>query len=149
MGRPDHAREDLRPGRRLRGARYPVAVRYAAVFFDAGETLVHPHPTFPDLFAEILRREGHDVSPERVRERAHVVFDRFRAAAESFVRTFLQTFIGTLALVNWTTTTLDGAKIAVVSAAAAAASGALAAVMRPIVPIQTDKPEVAVVPAKV
>ena len=65
------------------GSRYPVAVRYDAVFFDAGETLVHPHPTFPDLFAEILRREGHDVAPELVRERAHVVFDRFRSAAES------------------------------------------------------------------
>ena len=54
-----------------------------AVFFDAGETLVHPHPTFPDLFATILRREGHDVDAETVRERIHVVFDRFRAAAES------------------------------------------------------------------
>jgi putative hydrolase of the HAD superfamily len=58
-------------------------MRYAAVFFDAGETLVHPHPTFPDLFAEILRREGHDVAPQLVRERAHVVFDRFRSAAEA------------------------------------------------------------------
>ena len=58
-------------------------MRYAAVFFDAGETLVHPHPTFPDLFAEILRREGHDVSPETVRERGHVVFDRFRSAAQA------------------------------------------------------------------
>ena len=56
---------------------------YAAVFFDAGETLVHPHPTFPDLFAEILRREGHDVTPELVRERGHLVFDRFREAAEN------------------------------------------------------------------
>ena len=56
---------------------------YAAVFFDAGETLVHPHPTFPDLFAQILRREGHDVTPELVRERGHVVFDRFSAAAEN------------------------------------------------------------------
>jgi putative hydrolase of the HAD superfamily len=56
---------------------------FAAVFFDAGETLVHPHPTFPDLFVEILRREGHDVSPETVRERSHVVFDRFRSAAQA------------------------------------------------------------------
>lgn len=55
---------------------------YAAVFFDAGETLVHPHPTFPDLLAQILRREGHDVTPELVRERGHVVFDRFRVAAD-------------------------------------------------------------------
>lgn len=56
---------------------------YAAVFFDAGETLVHPHPTFPDLFATILRREGHDVDAETIRTRIHVVFDRFRTAAET------------------------------------------------------------------
>ena len=56
---------------------------YAAVFFDAGETLVHPHPTFPDLFATILRREGHDVDPDTIRARIHVVFDRFRRAAET------------------------------------------------------------------
>lgn len=58
-------------------------MRYAAVFFDAGETLVHPHPTFPDLFATILRREGHDVDAETIRERIHVVYDRFRAAADT------------------------------------------------------------------
>ncbi|HEU4527599.1 MAG TPA: HAD-IA family hydrolase [Actinomycetota bacterium] len=57
-------------------------MRYAAVFFDAGETLVHPHPTFPDLFAAILRREGHDVDAETVRSRVHVVFDRFKRAAD-------------------------------------------------------------------
>jgi putative hydrolase of the HAD superfamily len=56
-------------------------VRFDAVFFDAGETLVHPHPTFPDLFAEILRREGHDVDAETVRDRIHVVSDRFSQAA--------------------------------------------------------------------
>ncbi len=54
---------------------------YAAVFFDAGETLVHPHPTFPDLFAEILLREGHDIDPERIRDKIHVVSDRFAQAA--------------------------------------------------------------------
>lgn len=59
------------------------AVTAAAVFFDAGETLVHPQPTFPDLFAEILRLEGHDVDPETVRERLHVVFDRFKQAADA------------------------------------------------------------------
>jgi putative hydrolase of the HAD superfamily len=58
-------------------------VTYAAVFFDAGETLVHPHPTFPDLLAEVLRREGHPVDTQTVRDRSHVVFDRFRAAAAS------------------------------------------------------------------
>jgi putative hydrolase of the HAD superfamily len=58
-------------------------MRYAAVFFDAGETLVHPHPTFPDLFATILRREGHDVDAATIHERIHVVYDRFRTAAET------------------------------------------------------------------
>ena len=58
-------------------------MRYSAVFFDAGETLVHPHPSFPDLFAEILRREGHHVTPETIRDRIHVVFDRFREASEA------------------------------------------------------------------
>jgi len=57
-------------------------VPYDAVFFDAGETLVHPHPTFADLFATILAREGYDVDPETVRERIHVVTDRFAKAAD-------------------------------------------------------------------
>jgi len=58
-------------------------VRFDAVFFDAGETLVHPHPTFPDLFSQVLRREGFDVDAETIREGIHVVFDRFRQAAET------------------------------------------------------------------
>lgn len=58
------------------------AVTTAAVFFDAGETLVHPHPTFPDLFAAILQREGHAVPAETIRDRIHVVFDRFKRAAD-------------------------------------------------------------------
>jgi putative hydrolase of the HAD superfamily len=56
-------------------------VRFDAVFFDAGETLVHPHPTFPDLFATILAREGYDVDAETIRARIHVVSDRFSKAA--------------------------------------------------------------------
>ena len=56
---------------------------YAAVFFDAGETLVHPHPTFADLFAQTLRTQGYDVSAEIVRERGHVMFERFRSAADA------------------------------------------------------------------
>lgn len=56
-------------------------VTTAAVFFDAGETLVHPHPSFPELFAQVLRNEGHDVPPEVVRDRVHVVSDRFVEAA--------------------------------------------------------------------
>lgn len=60
-----------------------ASMRWAAVFFDAGETLVHPHPSFPDLFAKILVREGHEVSPDAIRDRIHVVSDRFREAART------------------------------------------------------------------
>jgi putative hydrolase of the HAD superfamily len=56
-------------------------VRFDAVFFDAGETLVHPHPTFPDLFASVLAREGYDIDAETIRRRIHVVSDRFSKAA--------------------------------------------------------------------
>lgn len=34
------------------------------VFFDAGETLLHPDPSFHELFCEVARRGGHDVSPD-------------------------------------------------------------------------------------
>lgn len=56
-------------------------MRFRAVFFDAGETLVHPHPSFPELMSEVLRREGHDVDPAFLLERVHVVSDRFAKAA--------------------------------------------------------------------
>jgi putative hydrolase of the HAD superfamily len=56
---------------------------FEAVFFDAGETLVHPYPTFPDLFSRILQREGFDVDPETIHQRIHVVFDRFKQAADT------------------------------------------------------------------
>jgi putative hydrolase of the HAD superfamily len=39
-----------------------------AVFFDAGETLLTPQPSWSELSAEILRARGHDVSTERMRE---------------------------------------------------------------------------------
>jgi putative hydrolase of the HAD superfamily len=55
----------------------------AAVFFDVGETLLHPHPTFPELFALVLRREGHPVDVETVRERSMIVFERFAHAART------------------------------------------------------------------
>jgi putative hydrolase of the HAD superfamily len=56
-------------------------MRWAAVFFDAGETLVHPHPSFPDLFSQILRREGHEVDPTVVGASVYAISDRFRQAA--------------------------------------------------------------------
>jgi putative hydrolase of the HAD superfamily len=37
------------------------------VFFDAGETLLHPHPSFPELFTEVCRRNGVGLATEDVR----------------------------------------------------------------------------------
>jgi putative hydrolase of the HAD superfamily len=56
-------------------------VSYAAVFFDAGETLVHPHPSFAELFADVLRREGRDVSADVVADKVALVAERFQRAA--------------------------------------------------------------------
>jgi putative hydrolase of the HAD superfamily len=54
-----------------------------AVFFDAGGTLVDAKPSFPELFAQVLRRAGHDVTPETIGAHWQIVFDRFRAAGEA------------------------------------------------------------------
>ncbi len=52
-----------------------------AVFFDAGETLVSPHPSFPELLATTLQTEGFGhVTPELVRDRVHVVAHVFDEA---------------------------------------------------------------------
>jgi putative hydrolase of the HAD superfamily len=37
------------------------------VFFDAGETILHPHPSFPELFAQVCARNGVDVDAGDVR----------------------------------------------------------------------------------
>lgn len=52
-----------------------------AVFFDAGETIVHAHPSFPELLTSVLRREGFDADPEIVRQNLYVVTDRFLEAS--------------------------------------------------------------------
>ncbi len=54
---------------------------YRAVFFDAGETLVHPAPTFPQLFADVVTREGHRREPADVIAASAAVTDRFSEAA--------------------------------------------------------------------
>jgi putative hydrolase of the HAD superfamily len=56
-------------------------VRFRVVFFDAGETLVHPSPSFPELFADILRRQGHVRDPGDVVRASRVVLHRFSEAA--------------------------------------------------------------------
>ena len=63
MGRP--------PGARGEGFLTPAIIQsmeVKAVFFDAGETLLYPHPGFVELFSEVVRKAGHDIDPARVRE---------------------------------------------------------------------------------
>lgn len=52
-----------------------------AVLFDAGETLVHPAPSFPELFSSVLAGAGYDRDPAAVIEASHSVFHRFSEAA--------------------------------------------------------------------
>jgi putative hydrolase of the HAD superfamily len=63
------------------GARGGRLVRFRAVFFDAGETLVHPVPSFHELFATIVTREGHPRDPDDVVAASSVVVQRFSDAA--------------------------------------------------------------------
>jgi putative hydrolase of the HAD superfamily len=48
-----------------------------AVFFDAGETLLYPHPSFAEVFSEVLREEGHVLDPSRVQEVVSAYSQRF------------------------------------------------------------------------
>lgn len=57
-------------------------MRFRAVFFDAGETLVHPAPSFPELFARVLGGAGHRRDPADVSAASAVVFRRFAEAAD-------------------------------------------------------------------
>jgi putative hydrolase of the HAD superfamily len=56
-------------------------VRYRAVFFDVGETLVHPSPSFPELFARVVGRAGHVVIPDDVVRASRSVTERFSQAS--------------------------------------------------------------------
>jgi putative hydrolase of the HAD superfamily len=40
--------------------------RASIVFFDAGETILYPHPSFSELFAAVCRERSHDVAPTDV-----------------------------------------------------------------------------------
>jgi REG-2-like HAD superfamily hydrolase len=51
------------------------------VFFDAGETLVYPHPSFPELLAQVLGEHGHAIDPAEIRDKVHVVSSIFTEAA--------------------------------------------------------------------
>ena len=52
-----------------------------AVVFDVGETLVHPSPSFPELFSQVLARDGHERQPDDVLTASRAVFHRFSEAA--------------------------------------------------------------------
>lgn len=52
-----------------------------AVLFDAGETLLSPHPSFPELLAQTLQAEGYEhVTPELIRDQVKVVAHLFEEA---------------------------------------------------------------------
>ncbi|MGH2663519.1 MAG: HAD family hydrolase [Actinomycetota bacterium] len=48
-----------------------------AVFFDAGETLLYPHPSFAEVFTEVLRAEGHSLDPAVVNRVVSAYSQRF------------------------------------------------------------------------
>jgi putative hydrolase of the HAD superfamily len=50
-------------------------VRFRAVFFDVGETLVHVDPSFADLFVTVLAGAGHERSVDDVREASEAARD--------------------------------------------------------------------------
>ena len=56
-------------------------MRFRAVFFDAGETLVHPVPSFHELFSSIVTREGYPRDADDVVGASRVVAQRFSDAA--------------------------------------------------------------------
>ena len=60
---------------------YPQDVRFRAVFFDVGETLVHVDPSFVELFVTVLAGAGHDRSEGEVREASAHIYARFSEAA--------------------------------------------------------------------
>lgn len=43
-------------------------MRFDIVFFDAGETLLHPDPSFHQLFSDVCKRNGHAVEPAVVQD---------------------------------------------------------------------------------
>lgn len=52
-----------------------------AVFFDAGGTLVYPHPSFAEAFAEVVSGNGHRVLPREAEEALAGHADRFTEAS--------------------------------------------------------------------
>lgn len=57
------------------------------VFFDAGETLLRPEPSFPGLLARVLVSRGHDVTQEQALEGARSVSGHFHRVEGEHVST--------------------------------------------------------------
>lgn len=70
-------------------------MRFRAVVFDAGGTLLDPLPSFHELFSTVLEGHGHHLDPEQIREGLSTIPRRFVEAAEADER--------------WTTT-LEGSR---------------------------------------
>jgi len=66
-------------------------MKLRAVFFDAGETLLSPHPSFHELFCRVVNGFGYQLSPAEI-ERA------FEALAPSFVEV-----MDSLGISSWST----------------------------------------------
>ena len=56
-------------------------MRIRAVFFDVGDTLVHVHPSFSDVFSSVLAGAGHERSAAEVTDASGHIFARFSEAA--------------------------------------------------------------------
>ncbi|MCA1726402.1 MAG: HAD-IA family hydrolase [Actinobacteria bacterium] len=56
-------------------------MRFKAVFLDAGETMIHPHPSFPELFSTVLEGAGHRVDLVRILQTVTVYSQRWTEAA--------------------------------------------------------------------
>jgi putative hydrolase of the HAD superfamily len=56
-----------------------------AVFFDAGETLVHPHPSFADVFVDVLKEAGANPVPVGSGVDTSLISQRFAEAARDGV----------------------------------------------------------------
>jgi putative hydrolase of the HAD superfamily len=57
-------------------------MRFRAVFFDAGGTLLDPSPSFHGLFAATLADRGYRLDPEEIRRDLDTIPSRFVQAAE-------------------------------------------------------------------
>ncbi len=53
------------------------------MFFDAGETLLYPHPSFTELFAQVLAEHGHPVDPDEVQHVVSASSERFNEVMSS------------------------------------------------------------------